>query len=84
MINKSSIPVHLLLDLRREDENPNAVDGVECLEVNVEEENDDESLLHSIINPDENVEESAIQSGVQDISASRIKLVVDDDNNDSE
>ena len=48
LINNSPIPVELLLDLRTEDENPDAPDGLECFDVIPDEDNDAESILHSI------------------------------------
>jgi hypothetical protein len=33
LINKSSIPAELVLDLRHEDENPEAPDGIDCLDI---------------------------------------------------
>jgi len=33
MENHSLIPAELILDLRNDDENPNAPDGIECIEI---------------------------------------------------
>jgi hypothetical protein len=42
--NKSKIPADLILDLRTDDENPNAPDGIECLEI-IALDKADESIL---------------------------------------
>ena len=47
-MNQSSIPIELILDLRADDENPDAPDGIECLDVIPDQDNDAESILHSI------------------------------------
>ena len=49
LINQSPIPVELVLDLRNEEDNPEAPDGIECLDVIPDEENDAESILHSVL-----------------------------------
>ena len=46
LVNNSAIPVEMILDLREEDENPNAPIGIECLDLTLEE--NDESILHSV------------------------------------
>ena len=46
MVNNSTIPVDLVLDLRHQSENPKAPDGIDCLEVKPQDE--DDTILHSI------------------------------------
>ncbi len=46
--NKSLIPAELILDLRSDDENPNAPDGIECIEV-IALDKADESILKRYI-----------------------------------
>lgn len=36
LVNNSTIPVEMLLDLREEDENPNALLGIECLDMTLD------------------------------------------------
>ena len=47
VVNNSSISADLVLDLRTEEENPLAPDGIECLEIKPCDDAD-ESLLHSV------------------------------------
>lgn len=51
VVNNSSISADLVLDLRSEEENPQAQDGIECLEIKPCDDSD-ESLLHSV-HPDQ-------------------------------
>lgn len=56
VVNNSLIPADLVLDLRTEEENPQAPDGIECLEIKPHDEADD-SLLHSV-HPDQDDEQN--------------------------
>ena len=47
LVNNSATPVEMILDLREEDENPNAPIGIECLDLTLDSVND-ESILHSV------------------------------------
>lgn len=47
LVNNSTIAADLILDLRSEGENPEAPDGIECLEVKPADDAD-ESMLHSV------------------------------------
>ena len=47
LVNNSAIAADLILDLRSEGENPDAPDGIECLEVKPADDAD-ESMLHSV------------------------------------
>ena len=55
LVNNSAIPVEMILDLREEDENPNAPIGIECLDLTLDNEND-ESILHSVHQEAEDVD----------------------------
>jgi hypothetical protein len=54
VVNNSSISTDLVLDLRTEEENASAPDGIECLDIKPCEDAD-ESLLHSV-HPDQDEE----------------------------
>lgn len=36
LVNSSEIPAELILDLRTQDENPDAPDGIDCLDVQID------------------------------------------------
>jgi len=48
LTNNSPIPVEMVLDLRGEDENPQAPTGIDCLDINLDQENNDDDVLHSV------------------------------------
>lgn len=48
LVNKSQIPADLVLDLRSEEENKDAIEGIDCLEMICADENADDSILHSV------------------------------------
>lgn len=64
LVNYEEIPIDLKLDLRGEDENPEAPDGIECLQViSLGANQNDESILKSVHN--ENMLEDENDKGVK-------------------
>jgi hypothetical protein len=47
LTNNSSIPVEMVLDLRGEEENHQAPIGIDCLDIVLDQDNE-ESILHSV------------------------------------
>lgn len=48
LANRSLIPAELVLDLRGSDENPNAIEGIDCLEMFCADDSLEDSILHSV------------------------------------
>ena len=59
VVNKSQISAELVLDMRGDNENPTAPDGIECLDVKMADEADD-SFLHSV-HPEQDSDEQQEQ-----------------------
>ncbi|CAD8106047.1 unnamed protein product [Paramecium primaurelia] len=64
-INSSPVTVELILDLRTQNDNPRAPDGIECLEIKPIDE--EEQVMHSI-HPDQEEDEPKEEDPLDDVS----------------